>query len=51
LQKKKKREGKEAAANPPDDFGDGEFTFIAGYTSGGAPYGIRREETDGLDFL
>ena len=44
LQRKKKREAKEAAANPPDDFSDGEFAFIAGYTSGGSPYGIRREE-------
>jgi len=51
LQRKKKREAKEAVANPPNDFNDGEFTFIAGYTSGGAPYGIRREEMDGLDFL
>jgi len=51
LQQKKKREAKFAAANPPDDFSDGEFSFIAGYTSGGAPYGIRREETDGPDFL
>jgi hypothetical protein len=46
LQWKKKREAKEAAANPPDDFSDGEFSFIAGYTSGGAPYGIRREHTE-----
>jgi hypothetical protein len=51
LQKKKKREGKEAAATPPDDFSDGEFASIAGCTGGGAPYGIRREETEGLDFL
>jgi len=51
LQKKKKREVKEAVVNPPDDFSDGEFTFIAGYTSGDAPYGIRREEMDSLDFL
>jgi hypothetical protein len=50
LQRKKRREAKEAAANPPDDFSDGEFTFIAGYTSGGAPYGIRRRETEGPDF-
>ncbi len=46
LQTKKKREAKEAAANPPDDFSDGEFSFIAGYTSGGAPYGIRREDKE-----
>lgn len=30
-----------------DDFSDGEFAFIVGYTSGGAPYGIHHEETDG----
>lgn len=46
LQRKKKREAKEAASNPPDDFSDGEFAFIAGYTSGGAPYGVRREEME-----
>ena len=51
LQRKKKREAKAATTNPPDDVSDGEFTFIAGYTSGGAPYGIRREETDDLDFF
>jgi hypothetical protein len=50
LQKKKKREAKAAAANPPDDMSNGEFLFIAGYTSNGVPYGIRREETDDLDF-
>lgn len=46
LQRKKKREAKEAAANAPDDFSDGEFAFIAGYTSGGAPYGTRWEEME-----
>ena len=50
LQRKKKREDQAAAANPPDDMSNGEFIFIAGYTSNGVPYGIRREETDGLDF-
>jgi hypothetical protein len=50
LQRKKKREAKAAAANPPDDMSNGEFIFIAGYTSNGVPYGIRREDTDGLDF-
>jgi hypothetical protein len=50
LQRKKKREAKAAAANPPDDISNGEFIFIAGYTSNGVPYGIPREETDGLDF-
>jgi hypothetical protein len=50
LQRKKKREAKAAATNPPDDASDGEFTFIAGYTSNGVPYGIRREEMDDLVF-
>jgi hypothetical protein len=45
-QRKKKQEAKVTAANAPDDFSDGEFAFIAGYTSGGAPYGIRREEME-----
>ncbi|MVT12530.1 hypothetical protein [Chitinophaga tropicalis] len=49
LQRKKKREAKAAAANPSDDISNGEFTFIAGYTSNDVPYGIRSEETDGLD--
>ena len=31
-----------------DEFYDGDFAFIAGYTSGGAPYGIRWEDT-GID--
>lgn len=51
LQRKKNREAKAAAANPPDDISNGEFIFIAGYTSNGAPYGIRREEKDDLDFF
>ena len=50
LQRKKKREAQAAAANPPDDMSNGEFIFIAGYTNNGVPYGIRREETDDLDF-
>lgn len=51
LQKKKKREARLAAVNPPDDFSDGEFAFIAGHTSAGARYGIRWEELDDVDFL
>ena len=31
-----------------DDFYDDDFAFIAGYTSGGAPYGIRWEDV-GID--
>lgn len=50
LQRKKNREAKAAAANPRYDISNGEFIFIAGYTSNGVPYGIRREETDGPDF-
>ena len=50
LQRKKKQEAQAAAANPPDDMNNGEFIFIAGYTSNGVPYGIRREGMDGLDF-
>ena len=50
LQRKKKRDAKMAADNPPDDTSNGDFIFIAGYTSNGLPYGIRREETDCLDF-
>jgi hypothetical protein len=34
---RKKREAKEAAARRPDDFSDGEFSFIAGYTGNSAP--------------
>jgi hypothetical protein len=49
LQRKKSREAKAAAANPTDDLSNGEFIFIAGYTSNGVPYGIRREETDDLN--
>ena len=53
LQRKKKREAKAAATNPPDDMSNGEFIFIAGYTSNGVPYGIPREktETDDLDLF
>jgi hypothetical protein len=51
LQKKKKREAAKAAVDALDDLSDGEFAFIAGYTSGGAPYGTPREEADGLDVL
>jgi hypothetical protein len=51
LQRKKKREAKAAAANSPHDVSDGEFSFIAGYTSNGVPYGIRRGEMDDLDFF
>jgi hypothetical protein len=32
------------------DFQDDRFAFIAGYTSGGAPYGITWEESEGMGF-
>jgi hypothetical protein len=35
-------------AAPADD-SDGEFAFIAGYTEGGAPFGIRRDEMEGKE--
>ena len=38
LQRKKREKAKAAAANPPDDISNGEFIFIAGYTSNGVPY-------------
>lgn len=46
--KKKKKSKKEAGVL--DDLQDEWFYFIAGYTSGGAPYGITWEEAerDGL---
>ena len=50
LQRKKEQAAQAAVDNPPDDMSNGEFIFIAGFTSNGVPYGIRREETDGLDF-
>jgi hypothetical protein len=50
LQKKKRREAKTSAANSPDEMNNGEFIFVAGYTSNGFPYGIRPEETDDLGF-
>ena len=30
----------------PEDYDTGEFAFVAGYTSAGVPYGIRREEME-----
>jgi len=53
LQRKRNREAKAVAANPPDDMSNSEFIFIAGYTSNGVPYGIPREknETDDLDLF
>jgi len=43
------RKKEKYAARPfPRDWDD-EFAFIAGYTEGGAPYGVTREESEALD--
>jgi hypothetical protein len=42
---KKERENEEADTT----FSNDEFSFIAGYTSGGAPYGVRWDEQEGED--
>jgi len=44
IQNTKKKEMAESQ-NGISDFKDEHFTFIAGYTSGGAAYGLTREET------
>lgn len=46
--KKKKQEKNEAVHIDPYPDMDGEFAYIAGYTSGGAPYGVRWEDV-GID--
>ena len=46
--KKKKQLKKEAVYIDPYPDMDGDFAFIAGYTSGGAPYGARWEDV-GID--
>ena len=47
--KKRKKKNKESELLlEQDEFYDEDFAFIAGYTSGGAPYGIRWEEV-GID--
>lgn len=43
-----RRKEKHAAQLYPRDWDD-EFAFIAGYTEGGAPYGITWSEWEGLD--
>ncbi len=46
--KKKKQVKNEAAHVDPYPDMDGEFAYIAGYTPGGAPYGVRWEDV-GID--
>ena len=46
--KKKKQEKNEAVHIDPYPDMDGEFAYIAGYTPGGAPYGVRWEDV-GID--
>ena len=47
--KKKKKQGKNESVyiDPYPDM-DGDFAYIAGYTPGGAPYGVRWEDV-GID--
>jgi hypothetical protein len=42
-QNRKKKEAKQNA-DTLKEFQDGEFAFIAGYTSGGLPYGVRWDD-------
>ena len=46
--KKKKQVKNESVYIDPYPDMDGEFAYIAGYTSGGAPYGVRWEDV-GID--
>jgi hypothetical protein len=46
--KKKKQVKNEAVSIDPYTDMDGDFAFIAGYTSGGAPYGVSWEDV-GID--
>ena len=46
--KKKKQEKNKAVHIDPYPDMDDEFAYIAGYTSGGAPYGVRWEDV-GID--
>jgi len=45
--KKKKKEEEESSCPTPIE-SDENFAYIAGYTSGGAPYGVTWEEAEGL---
>lgn len=44
----KKKKSKNIIDNNLDDMMDDTFSFIAGYTAGGAPYGVTWEEV-GID--
>lgn len=43
---KKKKEAKEKQEVLLNDYSDASFAFIAGYTSGGAPYGVTWEQME-----
>jgi hypothetical protein len=49
LQQKKRKEAKEGQTELNDGISDDHFAYIAGYTSGGAPYGITWEEMKGVE--
>ncbi|MDE3213670.1 MAG: hypothetical protein KGM98_10590, partial [Bacteroidota bacterium] len=46
LQKKKRRESRQAKASSVEVYSDAEFSFIAGYTEWGYPYGTLWDEND-----
>jgi len=46
-EKRKEQRKREKTAEEWDDFSDGTFAFIAGYTSGGTPFGVTRGGNDG----
>jgi hypothetical protein len=49
LQKRKRQEAGERQAELMGDNSDDTFAYIAGYTSGGAPYGITWEEMGNME--
>jgi hypothetical protein len=49
LQQKKRKEAKAGQSELIDDTSDAHFAYIAGYTSGGAPYGITWEQMKRMD--
>ena len=48
LSKKSKKKGKGQEEDFLDGFSDENFAFIAGYTSGGVPFGLTHEEAGNL---
>jgi hypothetical protein len=46
IELKKQRKKKKTSEVIEESFSDEQFAFIAGYTSGGAPYGVTWEEAD-----